>query len=256
MCDSDTPVELAKIVPMKQPFFFFLHCSLKCSSSYSLHKCGEPAPLRFHVPEITFLDSVCMQVRTSAYKVVHLLVSFPLSLTPGTMLYWRREPSIWHRDKCGGNLSTSKKMLRFYLFFFLRHPWTVILGSLLNSTPLTWKVIVHKVKFLIFKLTLIPRREILCYVSSTGGLSWSICTSGHTQRAFIIHKLRGPWRAGATHSQSEQSAREAGAGGMLETGAQSPGSSLHSSVLGPVLGTWSPVPQLGARRWLAEKTGL
>lgn len=97
--------------------FFFLHCSQKCSSSYSLYKCGEPAPPRFHVPEITFLDSVCTEVRTSAYKVVHLLVSFPLSLTPLTMLYWRREPSIWHHDKCGGNLSTSKKMLRFYYFF-------------------------------------------------------------------------------------------------------------------------------------------
>lgn len=71
---------------------------------------------------------------------------------------------------------------------------------------------IHKAKFFIFKLTLTLGGRGTFVISPAHSLSWSICTSGHTQWAFIIHQLRGPWCVGATR-RSECGAQEGGAGG-------------------------------------------
>lgn len=86
---------------------------------------------------------------------------------------------------------------------------------------------------------------LLCFQHR--GLSWSVCSSRHTQGAFIIHKLRGPWWAGAAHSQGRAGRLGSwGCGECWRLDLGSAGLSSHSCFSG-VVGNPQRRPQAGCQ---------
>ena len=112
---------------------FFLHCSMKCSASYSLHKFGDPAPPWLHIPEIhiIFRFHVTSKYFHKPTKSPHASGLSPhrsLTLVLITMPCPRRKPGIWQRGECGGEKHPLLKKGLDYILYFLYHHWTVIIS--------------------------------------------------------------------------------------------------------------------------------
>lgn len=137
VCESDTQIKSDKTAPAKQPYF---HCSVQCSSSYSLHKFGDPAKPWFNIPEIMFFGFQCTFKYIYKPTKVHTLGLVFTLLDPGPHLPHPSTPNYaplveraQHMAGVEGLHPPLKKCLDFFFNKAIIEPF--FLGYLLNNTP-------------------------------------------------------------------------------------------------------------------------